>query len=1165
MSHIPSAGAGVSGGGRRKMQLLGVSLALLFFCLTGFSQSNTARILGTVTDQSGGVVANVPVTVTNVQTGIARDLTTDEAGEYIAPNLLPGRYTVHVAATGFQATERQNIVLETGRDVRIDVQLSPGAVTQTIQVTEAIPLVDTTSATLSGTLDNTAINDLPLNGRNYLNLLVVRPGVESMPGGGSFTQSIDGLRAENINYFVDGLDNNEPFSGQAVINSTSVAGDAATVLPIDAIQEFNVEKNPPAEFGRKSGAVINVGLKSGTNTVHGTAYAFGRDNAWDARNFFNPPPNAVQPEQMQQWGGSVGGPIKKDKLFYFAAFEEQRYTVSNPVPISVPTTAPGLGPGASVPDAEAGLQSFCGTGATAAFCSGGNFVPNTLSLKLLPLWGGNSAPTGLVTTNFPNTNKIDNVLGKIDYHLNSRHSINGSYFFANANGVAEDIPVTQAAFDSTSHVRTQFLTSNWTWTPNTRWVNEARFGFTYYYLPVYPSDTNVSPTTYGLNTGVTGQFLGGLPPIGVAGLNSLGGSFIWPDIRGPNWSYDFIDHVSYLRGKHAFKFGFEILDTSVFNGAFSGQRGNFTFAGGQAFAGSTPSTGLQDFLAGTPAFALFVQGNPGRTYHQWSYGEFVQDDWRVTSRVTLNLGLRYQITTPISASNNLLSNWTPSLGLVQVGKQINSVYNSDHHDVGPRLGVVWDVTGKGTTVIRAGGGLYWDDIPVATFSNQIATTNARTVGIGVNPTGASLVLADGTVLPAPGTINTLSLFLPGPTLNWTLAGPVLPTSSPSACGNGQGANPAPCNVLAVDQNLRTPRVTAWNLSFQHAFSSVLSLEAAYVGNHGSDLPGIRDLNQINPQLPGELATLPCGPNGALSTHCELITDRPLYAQYPYLQYINFISSDDISNYEALQTTLTARNFHRMSFVFGYTYGHALDTSSFGDYENPPQNSVNPAADYGNSSFDIRHHFTISWNYNLPDKKSWGQLLQGWQLNSLVVLQSGLPWSITDSSNDPSRTGEHSDRWDFFGNPKDFTSGPDPIPFYDGVLAPFPAACLGHPGVDLSHGCYAQGSSAMVAPELGTFGTMGRNIFRDSGFRDWDMSIFKNWLFKERLTAQFRAEFFNILNHPNFANPGSGAVGTTDPSLGRFGCGCATPDVGAGNPLLGTGSNRALQLALKLLF
>ena len=277
------------------MRLAVLSIGVFLASLPLFAQTYTGRILGTVTDQTGAALAGASVVITDMQRGITRTLTTDQAGEYVAPDLSPGVYKIRAEAKGFKAVERLNIPLEVAKDVRIDLTLQPGQVSETVIVSGEVPLLDTTSSTLGGTLSNQTINDLPLNGRNYENLLQLRPGVVRYPGGGFSTTSTNGLRAEDNAYVIDGLFNSEPFSGQGIINGAGIAGDSATILPVDAIQEFNVQENPPAEYGWKPGAVVNVGLKSGTNSLHGTAFAFGRDgDVFDARNYFNCASNPVR-------------------------------------------------------------------------------------------------------------------------------------------------------------------------------------------------------------------------------------------------------------------------------------------------------------------------------------------------------------------------------------------------------------------------------------------------------------------------------------------------------------------------------------------------------------------------------------------------------------------------------------------------------------------------------------------------------------------------------------------------------------------------------------------------------------------------------------------------------------------------------------------------------
>src|SRR5690349_19720576 len=288
-------------------------LGVLVFSFALFAQANFGRILGTVTDQTGAVLAGATVSVIDTERGLARTLTTDLAGEYNAPTLTPGTYTVRVEANGFKTLDRQNVALEVGKEVRVDLTPQPGSQTQTVTVAELIPLVDTSSATLGGTISNSDINDLPLNGRNYQSLLALRPGVMIQAGGSPWTQSTNNIRPDETAWMLDGVFNANFYDARPVANMPSPFTDAATILPIDAIQEFNLEENPKAEFGWKPGAVVNVGIRSGTNTLHGSAYAFGRDVDWYVRNVFNPPPQEKVPTELDQFGGLVGGRIKKDQ------------------------------------------------------------------------------------------------------------------------------------------------------------------------------------------------------------------------------------------------------------------------------------------------------------------------------------------------------------------------------------------------------------------------------------------------------------------------------------------------------------------------------------------------------------------------------------------------------------------------------------------------------------------------------------------------------------------------------------------------------------------------------------------------------------------------------------------------------------------------------------
>ena len=1158
-------------------------IAAVVVLLVGNSpaQTSTARLLGTVRDQSGGSIAGATITITDTQRGVTRTISTDDAGEYAAPNLPPGLYAIRAEASGFRSVERRDIQLEVGKDVRIDLQLAPGQSAQVVTVTSELPLLDSTTSTLGGTLSNQTINELPLNGRNYENLLQLRPEVVSYPGGGTSTHSSNGVRPESNVFMIDGLENVEPFTGQSIINGDGLAGDAATILPIDAIQEFNIMVNTPAEYGWKPGAVVNVGLRSGANELHGTAYAFGRETGFDARNYFNPVGTPQTPVELEQYGTTVGGPILKDKFFFFGAFEGQRYTVGNSYGIAVPETSAQStpSPADSLPDAISGLQAagvpVSPVSLKLAGCTVGPPINCTGGV-----FGANNTTSPNINSGFPNTNSGNNFLVKLDYHFNERNTLGGFYFFGDSNGTLADKQYVLPQYLTLLHTRAQVANANWTSTPNSTWVNEVRFGFNRIYEPILPLDQGTPATQYGINTGVTDPLLGGLPSITVSGFTALGNGANHPKIIGPDQAFDWIDNVSYLRGRHAFKFGGELRKYLVDQGTYRSARGAIKFAKNAAFPHATP---LEDFFAGLPSTGSIQVGDPVRNLTQWSTAGFVQDDWRFTNRLTLNLGLRYEFSTPPSDANNLLGNFDPGVGLVQVGHQIGSIYKPDYRNFSPRVGFAWDVSGDGKTVIRAGGSIIYDTLSMDVLISQQQTSNAITLGLGVIPTGATFIEPDGTAVPGSGTIQSAAVTLPGSQLNWN--GTVFANATSVVCGNGlpavapgTGTNPGPCSVLGIDRNFRTPYVGTWTLNVQRAINNNLSAEVAYVGNHGSHLPGIIDINQAaagSGWTPAAIAA------GAADPIAEQLS-RPYESEFPYLGVINEIEGLYRSNYNGLQATLNGRNYHGFSFIAAYTYSHALDDSSENWNQYNPQNSANPYAQYGSSDWDIRHRFTLSMTYALPNKKSWGQLLEHWQVNSIVSLQSGLPWVVADTVDDISGTGEFQDRWDFFGKPSEFTSQSSaPISFYPGTSNPACVAAAqrvdggaagGPTGVSLANfGCYAKGSSVMIPPALGTFGTMGRNIFRDSGYRNWDLSVSKTWTFRERYSAQFRAEFFNVLNHPNFANPYGGpsdygAGANDDPSNHNlFGCSCATPDVAAANPVLGSGGNRAIQLGLKLLF
>jgi Carboxypeptidase regulatory-like domain len=1183
----------------------GCGLFLMILAGAGFlcAQTYQGRILGTVTDASGAVVAGAKVAVTSAATGLIRNLVSNSSGDYLAADLDPGTYRVTVEAAGFKKAESTPVVLEVGRDVSVNLRLVPGAVNETMQVTAQDTLVDTTDSTLNGVLENKAINELPLEGRDFQNLLPLHPGVQRTPGGGFQSITSNGNRADDNNFFIDGATDNDVYYGESVVNEAGIEGTPASFLPLDAIQEFNTQESPTAEFGFKPGVVMNLGLKSGTNDVHGTAYYFARNSAVDARNFFDPVPSPVSALIMHQFGVSLGGPIKKDKLFYFVNYEGIRDKVGNPgvydSPVTVslanqmggiadPTTGDPISATYSLPDAIA----YCEQGL------GGPCTPNPLSLKLAQLFLPNPGFTlkqsdpSAINFDFNNTNRGDNLIFKTDYHLNDHHMFSGRYFYSNSNLVEEDGIYLRPEWLSETKPITQLFGVNWTWTPNSVWVNEGRFSFDSFNEALFPLDHNVNPTSYGLNTGVTNPLLFGFPRInpGTDAFDHMGGNSGWPLETTPSATYSWSDTVSYTAGKHTLRFGGEF------------RYGNVNYFRATEGRGRVDFSDLTDFIAGDPHRWELLYGDPKREVSMKSFGLFLQDGFRATPRVTLNFGLRWDVTYPIKDSRNLLANYVPTLsngqpgGVVQVGDGISQPYATKYNGISPRAGFAWDVFGKAKTIVRGGAGIIFEQPSIRTFLFSGG-------GLNLNPTAGSLG-----VTPGNGTINA---FLQSSTdtsfINWNLTGPIFPGES----GSGATCNiDTQCFIFAVNPKLRTPYAENWNLNLQQSLPGNSMLQVAYVGNHGVDLYSITDPNQVDPNSPLE------DPNNC--DHCESL-GRPLnencsVAQgglglggpcFPYIGFMQLLDNKANSIYHSLQVTFTKRYSHGLYLLAGYTYAHAIDTAT-SNTAGVPQNSLNYNAERGNGDFDIRNRFTLSLAYEIPSRKSFAQMLEGWQVASIVTLEGGEPYTLGDFNDDVSLTGEFADRWNISGSPRNIHwSAINPLPYIDpfppNAPSPFntdangnvisgttPAAqacvtsALAAGGQAAANqlngnipfqndagfsstagGCYVSGNTVLTAPAPGTFGDSGRNIFRGPSFREWDFSLSKTWKFNERMRLQFRGEFFNILNHPNFDVFSMNTDLSVPDSVGTA---IFTPDLGAAsNPVLGTGGSRHIQLGVKIIW
>lgn len=1156
---------------RNQRRLLMASFAVLslLLALPAFSQVNLGRIGGAITDQTGGAIVGASITVTDVARGVSRTLTTDSTGTYAAPNLTPGIYTIHAEFKGFKSVDRQDLNVGVGQDVRVDLSLQPGEQTQTVTVTGEQPELNTTNAQLGGTITNQTATDLPIAGRTFLYLLNYRPGIATKPGaGGGLIQYSNGMRPDYNIYVFDGLADVNSWGTAGPLNIGFQAGgpDESVILSVDAVQEMNLVENPKAEYGWRPGAQISIGLKSGTNQFHGTGFALGRDTSLDTANPFT---RQVAPTIFEQFGATGGGAIKKDKAFYYLGYEAQRYNVGNPKNIVVPTLASGPGASKSFPDAISDMLNHHGyTPATLsplsmnlAGCTATGAASYTITCTPNAGLFSNNTQSTSFPTDFADNGGSDSGSAKIDYHLNDKNSFNLDFFRGIGYVNAPVGNVTQPYFATNILGSVTVGRVVWAYVPSSNWVNEVRAGWDYSLQTANPGAdcvTNANHPNYTALGYVSGAQICGIAAVTISGYGSSPASPTLGDPEGI-WNKSLIyrasDNVSYTHGNHVFKFGFEYAH-NIFDGKINEylSKGVIAFGTsattGVAFLGATA---LEDFLNGVPSAEQIQTGNLHRTVTFEQFATYAQDDWRLTPRVTLNLGLRYEYETPLKEANNLLGNFAPGTpsGLAQANGA--NLYRGYPWMFEPRIGLAWDVTGKGTTVVHSGFNISYYLPTAAEFFNPTTLQNT--------PTAFNLI-AGTTTRNAGGTINLGNVSVATPA-KWAVNTPIFASlvGQTASC-----SNTAPCKIAAVDPHLTDAEFFLWNFGIQHAFTNSMTLDVSYVGNHGEHMLDPVDINQPLP-----------GANGGAAENAR----RPytLNGQYPYFSNILLLSDWQRSNYNGLQATLNERVTHGLTFTAGYTYAHAFDMAPGEINEIIPQDSTNRNAEYGSGVLDVRHRFTLEGTYELPGRKSPGQLLQGWAVSSATQIWSALPWSPLDPTDDISGTGEAQDRWDLVGNASGFNGygRRTPIPYFAGISN---TACLAAaqalpngPGGSTAvasltkYGCYVSHGSMILPPAQGNFGTMSRDELRGQGFRVWDMTVMKNFIFRERFNVQGRVEIYNLLNSTQFAQLGisGGSNGSNLASPASFGESTGTPNVIANSPIIGNGDTRRIQFGLRFQF
>jgi hypothetical protein len=1103
--------------------LLAMSLA---FGLTVNAQTFRGTILGTVTDTSGASVAAATVTIKNTDTGLTRTVTTSDDGSYSVPELPIGNYSVTVEKSGFKTAVIRGIQVEVSGERRADVTLQPGQVAETVEVPgDLLPQVESTSDTLGGIVESRVVTSLPVNGRDYQKLIYLVPGVTGSPdqitdSPGSFgTFSVNGARGRSNNFLLDGTDMNDGYRNDPAINEAGVFGTPATILPIEAIAELRVLSNFESEYGRSAGGVINIVTKSGTNSFHGSAFDFFRNNALDARNYFNRVGTPQNPFHLNQFGGALGGPIVHDRTFFFVDYEGMREqgaeasTACVPTPADITTNTPagGINP----------------------------VIANLLARNPWPrpnLPGsclGNAIDGAAVGTNVslatPFTNRVDSVIAKVDHNINNNNLLTGRYYFGDSD---QSFPLALVGgglvpgFNTQTPTRVQLVSLSYVRTISPLIVNEARLGWNRFAEGFFPQDRSFNPASIGLDTGAT-SFNLGLPKITVTGLAPIGADNADPRQRvDTNWH--FIDNVSWKVGKQDFKFGYEFRRTSISQIFNRGFRGNLTFAD------------LARFLAGTPTGGSQRQGNTNRNTFENSHAAYVQDSIRLTRKLILNLGLRYDYLGLVQEKHSNFTNIDPATAAPIIVGQ-GRLYQPDYNNWAPRVSVAWDVTGKGKTIVRAGYGIFYDAFSQDMFIGHLPFNSGFDPGPAYSGFG-------------PNPISSASAN-PGP------LSPTTPVYGPASLMS---------DAFGVDQHIRAPYMENFNLNFQQEVGRKMVFEIGYVGSNGHKLFRFRDINQPT-QAEITAADLACNciNDGTVPRH---FSGAPFFSP---LFYINFQEGSTNSNYNALQTSFRINDWHGLTSTLNYVWSHSMDDASDGEdfvaNASQPNNSQAPIRfNRGNSNFDVRNRLTWNFIYQFPNHKgNWRRLTDGWGLNGIVTVQAGQPFHLNynfETSDDFDGSGE------LFGRPDVVApivfNRHDPTNFMS--LASFAVPCTpitsgGVPAFD--------GRDLTCVPGSRHFGNEGRNSLLGPHFRQFDFSIFKDTQLTDRLKLQLRFESYNLFNHPNFANPylpafiadaaphGFNSNGTSVGSLQLT----ATGDVGIGYPFIGGGGPRGLQIAAKFTF
>ena len=1163
-------------------------LVAIGFATPLWAQKDAGAIVGLVHDSTGAVVAGAKITVLDIDHGTQTALVTNDQGEYVANALRIGRYNVSAEKQGFKKAVAGPIEVNIQDRVGVDLKLEPGMASEVVTVTSEGPQLETENSELGNLVNSHTINSLPLNGRNFMQLALLGAGIAaSEPGSrveNTYGFSANGGRSLQNNFLLDGVDNNA--------NLGDVLNGASYVVqpPVDAIGEFKVQTNAySAEFGRGNGAIMNAVIKSGTNQLHGDVWEFLRNDKLDARNYFD---SSEEPYKQNQFGFTLGGPIVKNKLFFFGDYEGLRLRQALPQLVRVPTTAEVGGdfsalltttPAMAInPDGSTSSQ-------VALDCNGNpTYVGEIFNSRLAESnYAGNpngfcGVPIGGYSTGVTPANKFNGINGSIDplaarlaalipapntnvntllaagnfrsdperSDTQNKFDIRGDYSIGNKDNFfarysyGHDNNFLPAPFsnaldgggfgDGFALNVYQGLAASEIHSFRNNLINEIRFGFNHLNSHRFNPNSSINESATLGFPGVpfqAGEDIGGLPGIFVNdGTAVMGSSGFLPAVEHQH-SYVFTDNLNWIRGRHAFKFGGElrIEQFTILEPAYA--RGYMDF--GADFTDNPAAPG-----SNTSAFSTFLLGVPDGggingvnniIYNRQMYSGYALDDFKMTPRLTLNLGLRYDFISTIKEANNLQANFdfnslslivpkgqnTPLTPTLATELQVQStgtpgLISPDLNNFAPRIGLSYQLSNK--LVLRTGYGIFYGGQESGPFSNPspgynppYAASQGYVTPCSVRSANSNPGQTDCSISGAEP-LNVLSQGFSGPSGN---VNPIADPNTPT--------------LYTIDPHLVTPYTQQWHLGLEYQLPADTVLEVSYAGSRGLKLYAFYNGNQVppgdsNPSDPTAPrrpahAVMPGAPAGDSCTLQAFYANNGTYSCDPAFNAgINYFRSNAQSNYDSLQVRLEKRYTHGLQYQVAYTYAHSLDTASsasLGSTNNGDfQDQRFPNANYGNSDFDVRQRFVFSYVYDLPvgrghalAKDASGvvnQILGNWQLSGVFSAVTGNYYTATDdvsaANGDCGGTVGGCTRPNLVGNPN-------------------AKPCLA--GTIFNTCAFADNNTTPGIIPFGTLGNAPRNDILGPGTREWDTSLVKQFPFSEQKHLEFRAEFFNILNHVNY--------------------------------------------------